>query len=404
MTAFRSRAGNPAGAAAGGESAFRESFWNNTAFRAFLYQALVMGGVIAIGGYLIGNVMDALSRLGVETGFDYMSLEAGFGISESVFEYDENRSYLFAYFVGIANTLKVGVFGILLATVIGTFMGIARLSKNWLIAKLASMYVEAFRNTPQLLQIIFWYVAMVNLPVPRMAWYPVEGVILSNRGLIFGVPVFGAVHAWMAVALLAGCAGAYLMMRRARAKQIETGLRPNIVWSNLGLVFGLPFVVWLIGGAPTEMSVPKLAGFNFQGGYAMSPEFLAVLLGLSLYIGAFIAEIVRSGIQSVAHGQVEAARALGFQQALTYRLVVLPQALRVMVPPATAQYVSLIKNSSLAVAIGYPELVHVANTTINQTGHTVEGIAMIMLVYLTISLVVAAFMNWYNRTVLITER
>jgi general L-amino acid transport system permease protein len=404
MTALPPNAHNQAAARPGGEAPLREAFWNTTSFRAYLYQALVMGGVIAIVGYLVGNAMDALDRLGVETGFDYLSLEAGFGIGESMFEYQEQDSYLYAYFVGIANTLKVGFLGIILATILGTFIGIARLSTNWLVAKLASVYVETFRNTPQLLQIIFWYVAMVNMPLPRMAWKPMEGVFISNRGLLFGAPVFGVVHAWMGVAFLAGCVGAYLMLRYARTKQAQTGLRPNILWPNLGLIFGLPVLVWFIGGMPSEMNVPKMGGFNFRGGYALSPEFLAVLLGLSLYIAAFIAEIVRSGIQSVAHGQVEAARSLGLKQGLTYRLVVLPQALRVMVPPATAQYVSLVKNSSLAVAVGYPDVVHVANTTINQTGHTVEGIAMIMLVYLTISLLVAAYMNWYNQSVMIKER
>jgi general L-amino acid transport system permease protein len=289
--------------------------------------------------------------------------------------------------------------------VVGTVIGIARLSRNWLVSKLAQIYVETFRNIPLLLQLFFWWSMLrESAPSPRQAWQPLPGVFVSNRGIIFPVPEANPVHYWMALALLLGTAGAVALRRWARRRQSLTGARFPAVWTGAGLIIGLPLMVFLAAGAPLQLDWPELRGFNFSGGHAVSPEFVALLIGLTVYTGAFIAEIVRAGILAVNWGQSEAAQALGLRSSQTMRLIVLPQALRVIIPPMTSQYLNLTKNSSLAVAIGYPDLVSIANTTLNQTGQAVEGIAMIMAVYLVISLTISLLMNVYNRAVALMER
>ncbi|MGE0719663.1 MAG: amino acid ABC transporter permease [Alphaproteobacteria bacterium] len=369
--------------------------WWGGSFRAIVYQGLFIAAVVALGGWFIGNALSALSARGIATGFGFLDDPAGFGVSESPIPFSPQDSYLRAYWVGVLNTLKVSVVAIVLATLLGTVVGIARLSTNWLVARLARFYVELFRNTPQLLQIVFWYVVVTRLPRPRQAIAPVDGFFLHNRGLNLAVPSAEPVHAWMLAAFLAGCVAAWLLGRRARSR----GRALPMLRIGAALMLGPPLALWAAAGAPLAWDMPRLQGFNFRGGFVVNPEFLALMLGLSLYIAAFIAEIVRSGIQSVGRGQTEAARSLGLRQGQIYRLVVLPQALRVMVPPATSQYVSLTKNSSLGVAIGYPEIVNIGNTTISQSGHTVEGIAMIMAFYLVLSLVISALMNLYNRRI-----
>ncbi len=388
----------------GGRGGFSLSLSDPTV-RSLVYQLLLIGGVILVGWYLVSNTLENLERRSIATGFGFLEREASFAIGETLIDFHPSDSYGRALVVGLLNTLKVSLIGIAIATVLGAIVGIARLSSNWLVAKLASGYVEVVRNVPPLLQLFFWYAVVTeSMPPVRQAISPVEGIYLSQRGIFFPVPVAHPVWEWMGIALLAGIALAWAMKRWAAARQARTGRPFPVVWAGLGLILGLPFLVWLIGGAPSELDMPVLQGFNFQGGDVISPEFFAILAGLSIYTAAFIAEIVRSGILAVNWGQTEASRSLGLPAGLTLRLVVLPQALRVIVPPVTSQYLNLTKNSSLALAIGYPDLVSIANTTINQTGQAIEGVAIIMGTFLTISLAISAFMNWYNAKIALVER
>ncbi|MEX2642631.1 MAG: amino acid ABC transporter permease [Acetobacterales bacterium] len=380
------------------------SILNSLAFRGFVYQVLLAAGVAIAGWYLYANVHENLARQGIVTGFDFLWQSAGFEIGESLISFERSQFYSRILLAGLLNTLHVSAVGIVLATILGVTVGVARVSTNWLIAKLASIYVEVFRNVPILLQIIFWASVVRNLPSQRQPISFFDSIFLSNRGLHFPVPVDHPIYPWVIGAFLIAVAGAFYYKRRARLHREATGRQLPVLWPSLALIMGLPGIIWLFAGAPLEWQVPVLRGFNYRGGMSSSPEFVAVLIGLVVYTAAFIAEIVRSGIQSVGIGQVEAARSLGLRGGLVMRLVVLPQALRVIVPPTTSQYLSLIKNSSLAVAIGYPDLVSVGNTTINQTGQAVEGIAIMMLIYLIISLTISAFMNVYNRIVAIQER
>jgi general L-amino acid transport system permease protein len=375
-------------------------WWNDRRVRSVLYQIAVIGGVALLGAYLVSNTLANLESRNIATGFGFLWREAGFGVSESPIEYSPADSYARVLVVGLLNTLKVSIVGIVLATIIGTIAGIARLSHNWLVARFASVYVEGLRNIPVLLQLFFWYTLISEaLPGPRQALHPLPGVFLSARGLKFPEPVWQTTHLLMFVAFLVGIAAAWAIGRWARLRRERTGQPFPSIQVGVALVLGLPILVWILGGAPTAMDVPELRGFNFVGGFTVTPEFTALLVGLVLYTGTFIAEIVRGGILAVAHGQTEAGLALGLSRGQVLRLIILPQALRVIIPPLTSQYLNLTKNSSLAVAIGYPDLVSTANTAINQTGQAVEGIAIIMAVYLTVSLSISAFMNWYNQRI-----
>jgi general L-amino acid transport system permease protein len=374
------------------------SFWNDAGVRAVLYQILVVGAVVALGAYLVYNTLQNLSARNIATGFGFLGREAGFAIGETPISYEPADTYLRAILAGLGNTLIVSVLGIVLASALGLVMGIARLSGNWLIARIATAYVEGARNIPVLLQLLFWYALITEaLPATRQAFNPLPGVFLSNRGLKFPLPVWETAHLAMGLAFLLGIGLTAWLARWARKRQEKTGQIFPIFKSGSAILFGLPLLAWALGGAPTALDMPVLKGFNFQGGHNFSPEFVALLVGLTVYTGAFIAEIVRSGILAVPSGQTEAALALGLSKGQVLRLVVLPQALRVIIPPLTSQYLNLTKNSSLAVAIGYPDLVSVANTTINQTGQAIEGVALVMAVYLAVSLSIAAFMNWYDR-------
>ena len=377
---------------------------HNVGFRSWAYQILVVASVIAIAVYLVSNAQEAMQKRGIATGFGFLFEEAGFDIGEAPIAFESSNSYLRAYGAAFLNTLKVSILSIAFATLFGLVLGIARLSSNLLVAKLSSAYVELFRNTPQLVQIIFWYTLITQLPPPKQAVSLFDWVFLTNRGLILPWPEADPVYLWTVLTLLAAILVALLVVRWADTRQRRSGRRVSVLWVNLALIVAAPLAVWVLGGAPRDFEVPRLQGFNFVGGLTLSPEFLALLLGLSLYIAAFIAEIVRSGIQSVGKGQIEAARAICLRPGDRYRRVILPQALRVMVPPAAAQYVSLVKNSSLGVAIGYPELFNVNNTIITLSGHTVEAIAMMMAMYLSISFTIAVLMNLYNRAVQIKER
>jgi general L-amino acid transport system permease protein len=381
------------------------AIWNNPSVRAVAYQVALVGGVVAVGGYLVHNTLVNLDRQGIATGFGFLNREAAFEIGETLIEYSPADTYGRALIVGLLNTLCVAGIGIVLATILGTIIGIARLSTNWLISKLASFYVETVRNIPVLLQLIVWWdILRVSAPGPREAWQPVPDVFISNRGVIFPVPIYDPVHLWVGTALVLGIVVSVFVTRWARARQMATGKQFPVLKTNAALIIGLPLLVFVIGGMPLELDKPELRGFNFSGGHIVSPEFVALLVGLVVYTGAFIAEIVRAGILAVSWGQSEAAMALGLRRGLALRLVVLPQALRVIVPPMTSQYLNLTKNSSLAVAIGFPDLQSIANTTMNQTGQAIEGIALSMAVYLTISLLISLFMNWYNRIVRLVER
>jgi len=374
--------------------------------RAIGYQAGAIAAAVLVGWYLVANTLANLDARHIASGFGFLAREAGFEIGETtLIPYGAADTYLRALTVGLANTFRVALIGIVAATVLGTLIGLARLSRNWLVAKLATGYVEFIRNVPLLVQLFFWYAIITeNLPGPRSAIEPLPHVYLANRGIFFPVPAWDAAYVWVIAALAAGTAASFAYAWWANRRQAKTGRRPPVLAGVLALLIVPPIVAWLVGGAPTRMSVPALAGFNFSGGAVLTPEFAALTAGLIAYTASFIAEIVRAGVLAIHRGQFEAAYALGLRRGLAMRLVVLPQALRLIVPPLTSQYLNLAKNSSLAVAIGYPDLVSIANTTMNQTGQAIEGIAIIMAVFLTISLSISAFMNWYNAHIALHER
>jgi len=379
--------------------------WRDPTVRGIVYQILFVAIVAAFGAFLVHNTLVNLARQHIATGFGFLGREAAFEIGETLIPYSPADPYARAFLVGLTNTLYVAALGIVLATILGTVMGLARLSSNWLIAKLAQLYVETFRNIPLALQLFFWWgMLRGSAPAPRQAWQPLPDIFVSNRGIAFPVPYYDPAHPWMLLALVVAIAAAWAISRWARVRQARTGQQFPSGWLGLALMSGLPLAVFLAAGMKLRLDVPELHGFNFTGGSALSPEFAALLIGLVVYTGSFIAEIVRAGILAVSWGQSEAAMALGLTPGQRMRLIVLPQALRVIIPPMTSQYLNLTKNSSLAVIIGYPDLVSVANTTINQTGQAVEGFAMIMAVYLAISLLISLAMNLYNRTVALVER
>jgi general L-amino acid transport system permease protein len=383
----------------------RPALWRDARIRGVLYQVLFVAGVVAAGAFLVHNTLVNLHRQNIASGFSFLDREAAFGIGESLIAYSPADTYARAFLVGLLNTLYVSALGILLATILGTVIGIARLSSNWLIRKLSQVYVETFRNIPLLLQLFFWWALLREAaPGPRQAWEMLPGVFVSNRGVAFPVPLADPVHRWMLLALVLGIFGAVAVSRWAKRRQALTGSQFPSGRVGTGFVVGLPLLVFLAAGAPIELGWPELKGFNFAGGSLVSPEFAALLVGLTVYTASFIAEIVRAGILAVSWGQSEAASALGLKPGQRMRLIVLPQALHVIVPPMTSEYLSLAKNSSLAVAIGYPDLVSIANTTMNQTGQAIEGITIIMAVYLAVSLLISLFMNLYNRSVALVER
>jgi general L-amino acid transport system permease protein len=380
-------------------------FWLDPKKRAILFQFFSLCVVGLIAYYLISNTVTNLQKQSIATGFSFLKKEASFEIGESLIPYSAASSYARALLVGALNTIKVAFIGIVVTLILGTIIGVARLSSNWLVARLSAIYIEVMQDIPVLLQLVFWYAIFYeNLPSPREALSPIAGVYLCKRGVALAVPESHPAHVYMFIAFLLGCAVVYWMRRWARKRQERTGQPFPVFRVSVAILIGLPLIIWLAAGAPTKMDVPKLIGFNFEGGLTLSPEFIALLMGLVLYTSAFVAEVVRAGIQSVSKGQREAAMAIGLRPTLVLNLVILPQALRVIIPPLTSQMLNLTKNSSLAVAIGYPDFVSVANTTINQTGQSIEGVALIMAVYLFFSLSTSAFMNWYNKRVALVER
>ena len=378
--------------------------WRSQAFRALVYQVLAVSVIALVVWFLAHNTATNMRQRGIQSGFGFLLGTAGFDIGESLFPFDSGESYLRAYLVGVTNTLRVAVLGIVLTTLLGTLLGVGRFARNALVRGLCRVYVELFRNIPLLLQLLMWYLLFTEVLPDAASGWVVGPMFLSKGGLNFPIPVWAAGHVWAAWGLLIGLGGAWLLRRRARARFEASGQPHSMVWVPLAGLLACTLAGWLLGGAPTAMDMPIKGEFAIENGGALTPEFLALLVGLTLYTAAFVAEVVRGGIQSVSLGQAEAASALGLSPVQSMRLVVLPQALRVISPPMTNQYLNLTKNSSLAVAIGYPDVVSIANTAINQTGRAVECIALIMVVYLSTSLITSLFMNWYNARVAIQER
>ena len=379
--------------------------WNDPIIRGWVFQIVVVGLVAALAWFLISNTIDNLQRQKIASGFHYLEREAGFEIGDSMIAYSPASTYARAILVGMLNTLKIAVLGIILATILGTLLGVGRLSPNCLLSKICEWYVEIFRNVPLLLWLFLIYKLISEaFPGPRQALNVLNSFFLSNRGLYFPVPLADPLHKWMGIGLIVGIVAAIVVQRWAKKRQDATGLPFPTVKAGFGLVIGVPLLVWLAGGAPHGMSWPALRGFNFEGGTVIQPEFTALLVGLVLYTSAFVAEIVRSGILALNKGQSEAAASLGLSRGQAMQLVLLPQALRVIVPPMTSQYLNVTKNSSLAIAIGYPDLVASVNVTINQTGQAIENVLIIMLAYLSVSLSISAFMNWYNKQIALRER
>ncbi|WP_330209144.1 amino acid ABC transporter permease [Pseudomonas sp. AM4(2022)] len=374
--------------------------------RAWLFQIITIVAVVSLGWYLFHNTQTNLQHRGITSGFDFLERSAGFGIAQHLIDYTESDSYARVFVIGLLNTLLVTVIGVVLATLLGFIIGVARLSPNWMINKLATVYVEVFRNIPPLLQILFWYFAVfLTMPGPRNSHNFGDTFFVSSRGL--NMPAALAADGfWPFVASLVVAIVAIVLMTRWANKRFEaTGIPFHKFWAGLALLVVIPTLCVLIFGTPLHWEMPKLAGFNFVGGWVLIPELLALTLALTVYTAAFIAEIVRSGIKSVSHGQTEAARSLGLRPGPTLRKVIIPQALRVIIPPLTSQYLNLAKNSSLAAGIGYPEMVSLfAGTVLNQTGQAIEVIAITMSVYLAISISISLLMNGYNKRIALIER
>lgn len=380
--------------------------WNDPHYRALFFQILLIIGLGVFLIYIVNNTLANMESRGISTGFDFLSGRAGFDILQSLIPFSADSTYGRTFIVGLLNTVLITVLGIILATVMGFLIGVARLSKNWLISKLATIYIETFRNIPLLIQIFFWYfVVLRSMPSAKESLSLADSFFLNVRGLYAPYPVGGENFSFTLIAGAIGIIAAILMRSWAKKRQFNTGKPFPIFWTGLGLIILIPLSVFVLTGSPLSWDIPELQRFNFQGGTRIIPELLALLIAISIYTAAFIAEIVRSGILAVSHGQTEAALSVGLTPSQSLRLVVIPQAMRVIIPPMTSQYLNLAKNSSLATAIGYPDIVSVfMGTTLNQTGQAVEIIAMTMAVYLTLSLTISVFMNWYNAKMALVER
>ena len=380
--------------------------WYNPRVRSLVYQAVVLFTVIGLVWFFVSTAQENLQRLNISSGFGFLDNTAGFGIIQSLIPYSEEASYGRAFLVGLLNTLLVAVIGIVLSTLLGFVVGVARLSPNWLLSKLAGTYIEVMRNIPLLLHLFFWYFVVLRpLPGPMESLELLPGVLLNNRGLILPEFILHGGAALFFFALAAALAGSFFIFRWAKRRQIETGQLFPAGRASLAFILLLPGLIGLIFGAPFHLEFAERGTYDYVGGLRLIPEFVALTLGLTLYTAAFIAEIVRAGILSVSRGQREAAAALGLKDSTTLRLVIIPQAMRLIVPPLTSQVLNLTKNSSLAVAIGYPDLVSVfAGTVLNQTGQAIEVIAITMAVYLTLSLITSLLMNWYNARIALRGR
>lgn len=384
----------------------RPSFFNDPLVRGRLYQILTVVIVVGFVWFIADNTMANLARQNKTTGFDFFWHTSGFDIQFSLIPYTRASTYAEAFLVGLLNTLLVAAIGIFFATTLGFIIGIARLSNNFIISRLALIYVETLRNIPLLLQLVFWYFAVLkSLPGVRQSIVFFEGIVLNQRGLYLPRVVTDDRIVWIWAALAIALVAIVVLQRWARARLDATGQRFPVFWISLGILIVLSLLAGLVSGTSMSLELPVLKGFNYAGGVGLPPELVALCLGLILYTATFISEIVRAGIQSVSYGQTEAAQALGLRDGDRLRLVIIPQAMRVIIPPLASQYLNLTKNSSLAVAIGYPDIVSVfMNTTLNQSGRAIEVVFVTMLVYLSLSLLTSAFMNWYNARVALVER
>ncbi|MQY01288.1 ABC transporter permease subunit, partial [Sinorhizobium medicae] len=381
------------------------SIINDPQVRGIFYQAITIIILAALIYWIVDNTVDNLRRANIASGYDFLRSRAGFDVGQSLISFTSDSTYGRALLVGFINTLLVAITGIITATIIGFLVGIGRLSHNWIIAKLSLAYVEVFRNIPPLLVIFFWYSGVLSiLPQARDALALPFDIFLSNRGVAFPRPVAGEGAEYTLLAFIIAIAASVFFTRYARQRQLATGERLPVLWTVLGLIIGLPLITFLVTGAPIGFDVPVAGKFNLTGGSVVGPEFMSLFLALSFYTAAFIAEIVRAGIRGVSKGQTEAAHALGIRPSLTTRLVVVPQAMRIIIPPLTSQYLNLTKNSSLAVAIGYADLVAVGGTILNQTGQSIEVVSIWLIVYLSLSLATSLFMNWYNARMALVER
>jgi general L-amino acid transport system permease protein len=381
-------------------------FWRDPEKRALAFQIVFLAIVLFIGYSLVNNTMNNLASQGIASGFGFLSTNTGFAIAETLIEYNESSTYFRSFVVGLLNTILVSVIGIFFATILGFSMGIARLSNNWLISRLAAIYVDTLRNIPLLLQLFFWYFAVLRpLPNPKDAIELGTNLFLTNRGLFGPKPIYESGFVWVFMGFVLAIIGTVVLFKWARKRQEATGQLFPVYRTALALLIGLPLIAAAATGFPLSWELPVLKGFNFRGGMSLTPEFSSLVFALSVYTSSFIAEIVRSGILAVDRGQTEAAFALGIKPAWTTRLVIVPQALRVIIPPLTSQYLNLTKNSSLAAAIAYPDLVAVfAGTALNQVGQAVEIMGMTLAVYLFLSLTISFFMNWYNSKMALVER
>jgi general L-amino acid transport system permease protein len=389
-----------------GQSEPRSSSWLYSPWlRGLFAQSLVVLVVVWTCYEIFSNTHANLARLNKSFGFDFLSQSAGFDVITSLIPYSSSSSYGTALWVGFWNTLLVAVLGIVFSTILGFVIGTMRLSKNWLVSAVATFYIETIRNIPLLLQIFIWYALVLKpLPGPKLAISLFNSVFISNRGVIMPMPVFGLGSGWALGFLMAGIAASACLIYWTRRRQEISGQRFPAWPVSIGLVILAPILGFLIEGWPLSFDYPRLAGFNFKGGMTLIPEFLALLAALSIYTASFIAEVVRAGIMAVTKGQSEAANALGLSHGLTLRLVVIPQAMRVIIPPLASQFLNLTKNSSLAVAIGYPDLVAMGGTVINQSGKAIEIVLIWMVIYLGLSLLTSGFMNWFNARMRLVER
>jgi general L-amino acid transport system permease protein len=380
--------------------------WNDPKYRAMFFQILLIAALAYFFYSIIQNTLDNMTARGVSTGFGFMSEPAGFDILQTLVPFDSTYSFGRSFIVGVLNTLLVSGLGIIFATLLGFIVGVARLSNNWLVSKIATIYIETFRNIPLLIQIIFWYSIIVgSLPAVKDSFSLFDSFFLNQRGINIPSPIYESGFVYTVIAFIIGIVGSFILKKWARKRQEATGQQFPVFLSILGLLILLPVLVFFITGSPITWDVPKLGRFNLQGGATIIPELVGLLMALTIYTAAFIAEIVRSGIKAVNHGQSEAALSVGLTPGQNLRFVVIPQALRVIIPPLTSQYLNLFKNSSLAAAIGYPDLVAVfMGTTLNQTGQAVEIVAITMAVYLLVSLLISMFMNWYNAKMSLVER
>ncbi|RWA67444.1 amino acid ABC transporter permease [Mesorhizobium sp.] len=387
------------------EEPSRGSFINDPKIRSLFFQTLVIVLLFGSIWWIVHNVIDNLQRLHIASGFQFLRGRAGFDISDTPIAYTSDSTYGRALVVGLLNTIIVAVAGIVTATIIGFIVGIGRLSQNWLIRKICTVYVEIFRNIPPLLVIFFWYSGVLAvLPAPRESYHLPFGSFLNQRGFYFPRVVWGEGSWLIPVAFLVAVAMAWFVAHRARQRQMATGQQFPVLWTSVALIVGLPVLAFLLSGMPLTFDFPKQSTFNLTGGFQVKPEFLSLYMALSCYTAAFIAEIVRAGIRGVSKGQTEAAGALGLRSGPILRLVVVPQAMRIVIPPLTSQYLNLTKNSSLAIAIGYPDLTATAGTVLNQTGQAVEGVLIMMIAYLVLSLVTSAVMNVVNARMALVER